>query len=108
MTAQHEPRPVPLDLPQRAAVVSLVGGQDEPVPAIVVTSRPPGRNATSQLAGTGRTATVAMIRSYVPGRALVASTVSTVGRSPTESSRLDDLCVGMSCGHEARASMIIV
>ena len=33
------------------------------VPAMVVTSRPPGLSAASQLAGMGRTATVAMIRS---------------------------------------------
>jgi hypothetical protein len=30
------------------------------------------------------------------------------GPNQSQQFPLDDLCVGMSCGHEARASMIIV
>lgn len=54
---------------------------------MVVASRPPAGSAASQEVGTGRTDTMATIRSTGPGREPVASPVTMDGRWPSSASR---------------------
>ena len=61
---RHEPGPASISVTLPPAVGVLSAVMIRQVPAIVVTSPPPGRSAASQAAGTGRwTATVETIRS---------------------------------------------